>query len=93
MTAAISRKSSSGAATLSRLFLPIQSPIAGTTWDDAITKKYIDRTQQYLPMLDVLLLEEARVVAGGWGVPIDWDGTRADLPDGYDGAGQGGRRP
>jgi len=32
----------------------------------------------------VLLLDEDRVVAGGWGVAIRWDGTVEDLPDGYD---------
>ncbi|NEA38429.1 GNAT family N-acetyltransferase [Streptomyces sp. SID11385] len=27
-----------------------------------------------------------RVVAGGWGVPVRWDGSYEDLPAGYDGA-------
>jgi hypothetical protein len=43
-------------------------------------------TRSDRPDLDVLLLDEGRVVAGGWGVPVRWDGTVEDLPDGYDGA-------
>ena len=39
---------------------------------------------EFFPQYDVLLLDEDRVVAGDWGVPIRWDGTVADLPDGYD---------
>src|ERR1700728_1168150 len=35
---------------------------------------------------DALLLDDGQVVAGGWGVPIRWDGTVGTLPDGYDGA-------
>lgn len=53
---------------------------------DAVTEKYIDRTQVYFPSLDILLLDNGRVVAGGWGVAMNWDGTLPDLPDGYDGA-------
>lgn len=53
---------------------------------DPITKKYIDRTQPYFPDLDILLLDEGRVVAGGWAVAMGWDGSLADLPAGYDGA-------
>lgn len=34
----------------------------------------------------MLLLDDGQVVAGGWGVPIQWDGTVSTLPDGYDGA-------
>ncbi len=35
---------------------------------------------------DVLLLEVDHVVAGGWGVPLHWNGSAEDLPDGYDGS-------
>ncbi|WP_216327155.1 hypothetical protein [Deinococcus aestuarii] len=38
------------------------------------------------PAYNVLLLEENRVVAGGWGVPFAWDGSPEDLPSGYDDA-------
>lgn len=53
---------------------------------DPIAKKYLTRVGEYFPRYDVLLLDEGRVVAGGWGVAIGWDGTLGDLPDGYDSA-------
>jgi hypothetical protein len=34
----------------------------------------------------VLMTTEGEVAAGGWGVPIHWDGSLEDLPDGWDGA-------
>jgi hypothetical protein len=48
--------------------------------------EHIGRVETYFPHYDVLLLDEGQVVAGGWGVPIRWDGTTATLPAGYDGA-------
>lgn len=57
---------------------------------DPISKKYHPRTTDYFADFDILVLERSggrdRVVAGGWGVPMPWDGTFADLPEGYDGA-------
>jgi hypothetical protein len=53
---------------------------------DPISRQYIERVEKYFPAYDVLLLDEGRVIAGGWGVPMQWDGSLADLPDGYDGA-------
>jgi GNAT superfamily N-acetyltransferase len=54
---------------------------------DPIAAEYISRIEEYFPQYDVLLLDEGQVVAGGWGVPIRWDGTATGLPDGgYDGA-------
>ena len=53
---------------------------------DPIAKQYVAQVAERFPQYDVLLLDEGRVVAGGWGVPIRWDGTVQDLPDGYDGA-------
>lgn len=53
---------------------------------DPIAKQYLAQVAECFPQYDVLLLDEGRVVAGGWGVPIRWDGTVQDLPDGYDGA-------
>jgi hypothetical protein len=44
------------------------------------------RVQEYFARYDILVLDEGRVVAGGWGVPFAWDGTVGDLPEGYDGA-------
>jgi hypothetical protein len=53
---------------------------------DPISNKYTGRVEAYFPQYDVLLLDEDEVVTGGWGVPIQWDGTSASLPGGYDGA-------
>ena len=53
---------------------------------DAFAKQYMPRVAEFFPQYDVLLLDEQRVVAGGWGVPLRWDATVRDLPDGYDGA-------
>jgi hypothetical protein len=53
---------------------------------DPISRSYVDRVEKYFASYDVLLLDEGRVVAGGWGVPMRWDGSVEDLPDGYDGA-------
>lgn len=53
---------------------------------DPVSNAYIGRVGDYFPEYDVLLLDEGRVVAGGWGVALRWDGTVEDLPDGYDGA-------
>src|SRR5581483_6385109 len=49
--------------------------------------EFIGRVETYFPQFDVMLLDDGQVVAGGWGVPLRWDGTDACLPqDGYDGA-------
>jgi hypothetical protein len=53
---------------------------------DPITHAYIDRVEEYFPAFDLMLMDAGRVVAGGWGVPMQWDGSRGDLPAGYDGA-------
>jgi hypothetical protein len=53
---------------------------------DPTSRLYIDRVEKYFPSFDVLLLDDGRVVAGGWGVPMQWDGGVDNLPDGYDGA-------
>jgi hypothetical protein len=54
---------------------------------DRIVSEHLGRVERYFPHYDVLLLDGGAVVAGGWGVPIGWDGTTGDLPDdGYDGA-------
>jgi GNAT superfamily N-acetyltransferase len=53
---------------------------------DPVVPEYIGRVETYFPQYDVLLLDDGQVVAGGWGVPIRWDGTVGTLPDGYDGA-------
>ncbi len=54
---------------------------------DPISAEFIGRVETYFPFYDVMLLDDGKVVAGGWGVPLRWDGTLAGLPDGgYDGA-------
>jgi hypothetical protein len=54
---------------------------------DPLVDEYISRVETYFPQYDVLVLDDGQVVAGGWGVPIRWDGTVGGLPDGgYDGA-------
>ena len=54
---------------------------------DPVTDEYIKRVELYFPYYDVMLLEDGKVVAGGWGVPLQWDGQVSGLPDGgYDGA-------
>lgn len=53
---------------------------------DPVSNAHLERIGRYFSSWDLWILEEDRVVAGGWGVPLRWDGTVADLPDGYDGA-------
>jgi GNAT superfamily N-acetyltransferase len=48
--------------------------------------KYLARVAEYFRYFDVLLLDDGRVAAGGWGVAFAWNGIVTDLPDGYDGA-------
>ena len=33
---------------------------------------------------NLVLVEDGAVIAGGWGVPIAWDGSAGDLPGGWD---------
>lgn len=54
---------------------------------DPLVREYIERVEAYFPFYDVMLLDQGVVVAGGWGVPLAWDGTVEGLPEGgYDGA-------
>jgi hypothetical protein len=53
---------------------------------DPIMIQYEAQVVELFPQYDVLMLDEGRVVAGGWGVPLRWDGTVEDLPEGYDAA-------
>ncbi|HEY2443715.1 MAG TPA: GNAT family N-acetyltransferase [Streptosporangiaceae bacterium] len=52
---------------------------------DPVSNAYIDRVEQYFPRYSIMLLDDGEVVAGGWGVPLAWDGVVGTLPDGYDG--------
>jgi GNAT superfamily N-acetyltransferase len=49
-------------------------------------RKDLTRVSEYFRGFDILLLDDGRVAAGGWGVPFAWNGNVSDLPDGYDGA-------
>ena len=51
-----------------------------------VAPRYLPRVQELFGDLDVMLLDDGKVAAGGWGVPFAWDGTLGNLPDGYDGA-------
>jgi GNAT superfamily N-acetyltransferase len=53
---------------------------------DPLSREYIGRVDTYFSGFDVLVLDDGEVVAGGWGVPLRWDGEIASLPAGYDGA-------
>jgi GNAT superfamily N-acetyltransferase len=53
---------------------------------DPVSNAHIERVEAYFPRYDILLLAGGEVVAGGWGVPIGWNGKTPALPDGYDGA-------
>lgn len=53
---------------------------------DKISKAYLPRVQEYFRSYDILILDEEKVAAGGWGVPLSWDGTVGGLPSGYDDA-------
>lgn len=53
---------------------------------DPISKQYLARVGEYFAQFDVLLRDGSTPLAGSWAVPILWDGTADDLPDGYDGA-------
>jgi len=54
---------------------------------DQVTPQYIARVEEYFPYYDVILLEEGRVAAGAWAVPLRWNGQVSGLPDrGYEGA-------
>ncbi|MBM2619923.1 hypothetical protein JIG36_30865 [Actinoplanes sp. LDG1-06] len=54
---------------------------------DEVPKKYMARVERYFGRFDVMALDDdGKVMAGGWGVPLAWDGTVDDLPTGYDDA-------
>ncbi|WP_405647126.1 hypothetical protein [Streptomyces uncialis] len=52
---------------------------------DPVADQQMDRVRQWFGELNLLLVDgEDRIVAGGWGVPVCWDGSLDDLPGGYD---------
>ncbi|MFJ9817976.1 GNAT family N-acetyltransferase [Streptomyces sp. NPDC101151] len=51
---------------------------------DRLVPEYLGRVREWFADLDLFLVDEDGVpVAGGWGVPIRWDGTVEGLPPGY----------
>ncbi|MGW3351594.1 hypothetical protein ACWDA3_50560 [Nonomuraea rubra] len=54
---------------------------------DRIADRYLERVQAFFAHLSLLLLDaDDQIAAGGWGVPVSWDGAIGDLPGGYDDA-------
>ena len=54
---------------------------------DDVAAQYAPRVETHFSRYNIFVLDDdGAVVAGGWGVPLSWDGTVEDLPDGYDGA-------
>jgi hypothetical protein len=51
---------------------------------DRLAKQYIGRVREWFPEWNLILVDaEQNPVATGWGIPVRWDGTVADLPTGY----------
>lgn len=50
---------------------------------DQGVKPYLARQRAYFEDLDFFLLDDDRVVAAGWDVPVRWNATIEDLPGGY----------
>lgn len=53
---------------------------------DAVSNAHVDRVGRYFGAWDLWVVDGDRDLAGGWGVPLRWNGIIADLPDGYDGS-------
>jgi hypothetical protein len=51
---------------------------------DMLAKQYIGRVRELFPEWNLTLVDaQDNPVAGGWGIPVRWDGTIANLPAGY----------
>jgi GNAT superfamily N-acetyltransferase len=54
---------------------------------DPVAKEYVPRVDELFLHLNLVVLDdEEHVIAGGWGVPLAWDGTLKNLPEGWDAA-------
>ena len=53
---------------------------------DPVAREMIPAVNEYFAEYDVLVLDDGKVAAGGWGVPLSLEDQDEDLPDGYDGA-------
>lgn len=50
---------------------------------DQLSREYMPRVDKYFSEFAIFLLDKGRVAAGGWGVPLLWDGSPDGLPEGY----------
>jgi hypothetical protein len=51
---------------------------------DRLVKQYIGRVREWFPEWNLIMVDaQQNPVATGWGIPVRWDGTVADLPAGY----------
>jgi GNAT superfamily N-acetyltransferase len=54
---------------------------------DPVAKKLMPRVDELFLHLNLVVMDdEGGVIAGGWGVPLAWDGTIENLPEGWDAA-------
>jgi GNAT superfamily N-acetyltransferase len=51
---------------------------------DPVGSELTGQAAQRFPQYDVRILDDGQVVAGGWGVALQWDGAASALPAGYD---------
>jgi GNAT superfamily N-acetyltransferase len=50
---------------------------------DALAARYLDDVRERYADLELAVVDDGELVGAGWGVPLAWDGTVADLPEGY----------
>ena len=50
---------------------------------DPVAAVYIAKVRQMFGELHILLIDDDRPAAVGWGVPVRWSGEVTDLPSGY----------
>jgi GNAT superfamily N-acetyltransferase len=50
---------------------------------DPETARHIGRVRELFSDLELVLLDNDEIVAGGWAVPLRWNGRQSDLPAGY----------
>ena len=53
---------------------------------DPVARRLMPAVERLFAGLNLVLLDGDEIVAGGWGVPLAWDGTVPGLPAGWDGA-------
>jgi hypothetical protein len=55
-------------------------------YHDPVSGAHHGRAVTLFSAFDLLLRDGEEVLASAWGMPMAWDGSTEDLPDGYDGA-------